>query len=40
MNSGKFTSDFKIENGEQEIETKMLMKITGGNLYDWYKCLD
>jgi hypothetical protein len=34
MNSGKFTSNFKIENGEQEIETKMLMKITGGNLYD------
>jgi hypothetical protein len=26
-----------IEKGEQEIETKMVMKLTGGNLYDWYK---
>ena len=34
MDSGKFTSDFIIEKGEQEIETKMVMKLTGGNLYD------
>ena len=34
MISGKFLSEFMIEKGEQEIETKMVMKLTGGNLYD------
>ena len=32
MDSGKFTSEFIIEKGEQEIETKMILKLTGGNL--------
>ena len=32
MDSGKFTSEFIMEKGEQEIETKMVMKLTGGNL--------
>lgn len=34
MISGKFSSEFMIEKREQEIETKMVMKLTGGNLYD------
>ena len=32
IDTGKLTSDFIIEKGDQEIETKMVMKLTGGNL--------